>query len=188
MAFTALLDANVLYSAPLTDLLLRIAAVDVFRLKWSADIHDEWMGNLSANRPDLPHERIARRCELMDQHARDVLVEGYAPLIPSLTLPDPNDRHVLAAAIVGRVDLIVTYNRSDFPAAVVAPYGIDVQHPDEFLSYQFDLAPALILSVIRDLRAGLTRPPISPDDYLNVLARQGLPTLVARLRPHVVDI
>ena len=60
--------------------------------------------------------------------------ERYESLIPSLDLPDPDDRHVLAAAIVGRCDVIVPQNLKDFPANVLDRYGIDKQHPDEFLS------------------------------------------------------
>jgi len=70
---------------------------------------------------------------LMDQHATDALVTGYEELIDGLHLPDPDDRHVLAAAIRGRADVIVTCNLKDFPAGALKSYGIEAQHPDEFL-------------------------------------------------------
>lgn len=143
MAYTALLDACVLYPNMLRDLLLRLAVTDLYRAKWSADIHDEWMRSLAANRPDIPPEHITRVRNLMDENVRDALVEDYASLVPGLTLPDPKDRHVLAAAIVGRADVIVTFNLRDFPADTLSPFGIEAQHPDEFMRHQFDLAPDL---------------------------------------------
>lgn len=130
MAYTALLDACVLYPAALRDLLMRLAVTDLYRAKWTSDIHDEWMRNLAARRPDIPRERIGRIRELMDSHVRDSIVENYAPLIAGLALPDPKDCHVLAAAIKGRADVIVTFNLKDFPDEALAPYGIEAQHPD----------------------------------------------------------
>jgi predicted nucleic acid-binding protein len=188
MAFTALLDANVLYSAPLRDLLLRLAVTDLFRAKWSADIHAEWMSSLAAARPDIPRVRLDSLRSRMDSHVRDALVEGYAPLIPSLTLPDPGDRHVLAAAIHGRADLIVTYNLKDFPPEALAPYGIEAQHPDAFLSHQFDLAPDLVCTIIRELRIGLRNPPRTVEQYLAMLETHSLWEFVTMLRIRARDL
>jgi hypothetical protein len=114
-SYTALLDANVLYPAPLRDLLLQLAVTDLFKARWTADIHREWIESLLKGRPDLQRTMLERTRDLMDSHTRDCLVSGYQDLIPSLRLPDPNDRHVLAAAIVGRCDVIVTQNTKDFP-------------------------------------------------------------------------
>ena len=188
MAYTALLDACVLYSAPVRDLMLRLAVTDLYRAKWSADIHAEWMRNLAAKRSDIPQASIDRLRVLMDVHVRDALVENYESLIPSLALPDPNDRHVLAAAIVGRADLIVTYNLADFPSAALALYGIEAQHPDEFLRHQFDLAPDMVCSVVHELRTGLKKPPRSVEQYLATLEAHGLRELTAALhtRPHAL--
>jgi len=188
MAYAALLDACVLYSAPIRDLLLRLALTDLFRAKWSADIHAEWMSSLATNRPDIPPDRIHRMRDRMDSHVRDALVENYASLIPGLVLPDPKDRHVLAAAIVGRADLIVTYNLKDFPAEALAPFGIEAQHPDEFLRHQFDLAPDHVCAVVRDLRSGLKNPPRSIDDYLATLERHGLTDFTVALRKRAADL
>ena len=58
----------------------------------------------------------------MDEHVPDCLVTGYEPLISGLSLPDADDRHVLAAAIHVGASLIITYNLSDFPAS--APWSV----------------------------------------------------------------
>lgn len=122
--FTALYDACVLYPAPLRDLLMRLAMTDLFRARWTDQIHDEWIRNVLANRPDLTSEQLDRTRELMNAHVRDCLVTGYESLIDSLVLPDPDDRHVLAAAIRTRASVIVTFNLSDFPEATLEPLGI----------------------------------------------------------------
>jgi predicted Zn-dependent peptidase len=100
--YTALLDANVLYPAPLRDIFLQLAVTDLFKAKWTADIHREWIEALMRKDPPPDRAALERTRDLMDKATRDSLVTGYEPLIDSLTLPDPDDRHVLAAAIVGR--------------------------------------------------------------------------------------
>ena len=116
----ALIDANVLYPATLRDLFLWLAAGGVYRPRWSEEIHDEWMRNVLTNRPDLSRAQLERTRRLMDQVDPNSLVTGYAVRIPGLTLPDADDRHVLAAAIQANVTTIVTFNLSDFPARTLA--------------------------------------------------------------------
>lgn len=181
MAYTAIYDACVLYPAPLRDLLMRLALTDLYRAKWSADIHDEWMRNLLANRPDL-QGRLERTRDLMNVALPDALVVGYQGLIPSLQLPDPDDRHVLAAAICGRADVIVTFNLNDFPAANLAPHGIEAQHPDEFIGHLIDLAPGDVAAAVREHRQSLKNPPKTVEEYLATLERQQLPESVAALQ------
>lgn len=110
----------------------------------------------------------------MDRHARDCLVTGYEPLINALHLPDPDDRHILAAAIVGRCDVIVTHNLKDFPCVALSEFGIEAQHPDDYLCNHLSLAPGLFCTAVRKVRERLKNPPVSVDDYLATLASQGL--------------
>ena len=114
--FTVLVDACVLYPAPQRDLIMHLALADLFRAKWTEEIHAEWIRGVLANRTDLTHEQLNRTRDLMNTHVRDCLVTGYEPLIGGLSLPDPDDRHVLAAAIRSQADLILTFNLKDFPA------------------------------------------------------------------------
>lgn len=179
--FAALLDANVLYPAPLRDLLIQLAQTNLFKAKWSADIHREWIGALLRNEPRRNRVALERTRDLMDRAVRDCLVTGYELLIPALTLPDAGDRHVLAAAITGRCDVIVTQNLKDFPAAALAPYGIEARHPDEFLSNHLSLSPGAFCDSVRKVRARLKNPPYSIDDYLGTLTQQGLVATVAEL-------
>lgn len=179
--YTALLDANVLYPAPLRDLFLQLAVSDVFRARWTDDIHREWIDALLRAQPHRERAKLERTRDLMNRSTRDCLIEGYHDLIPSLQLPDPKDRHVLAAAIVGRCDAIVTRNRKDFPEKVLAPYGIEVRHPDEFLLDRLHLSPSLFCAAVQKVRARLKNPPHTAGEYLENLLGQGLIKTAAEL-------
>lgn len=134
--YTVLFDANVLYPAPMRDALMQLAVTDLFKAKWTADIHRECFDALLRNEPHRDRAALERTRDLMDMATRDCLVTGYEALVPALTLPDPDDRHVLAAAIVGRCDAIVTQNLKDFPPETLAPFSIETQHPDDFFRNQ----------------------------------------------------
>jgi predicted nucleic acid-binding protein len=183
--FTAFYDANVLYPAELRNLLMHLAVTGLFRAKWSADVHEEWISSLLRNRHDLTRDKLERTRMLMDKHAIDALVTGYEDLIPGLQLPDPDDRHVLAAAIRGQANVIVTMNLRDFPSDVLAPFGIEAQHPDEFVLHLLDLAPGAVVAAAQDHHQSLKNPPRTALEYLETLERQGLTQTVTALREHM---
>jgi hypothetical protein len=180
--FTVLFDACVFYPAPLRDLLMNLAMTELFRARWSDAIHEEWIGNLLRNRTDLMASRLTRTRAQMNAAVPDCLVRGYEPLVAGLSLPDPNDRHVLAAAIVAKAGVIVTLNLRDFPASALEPYGIEAQHPDDFIRDLLDLAPRPVCEAIHQHRMSLKNPPKTVEDYLATLAKQSLPQTVAELR------
>lgn len=179
---TALLDANVLYPAPMRDLFLQLAQAGLYYARWSAEIHREWIDALLRNEPHRDRTALERTRDLMNDAVRDCLVTGYEGLIPSLSLPDPADRHVLAAAITGNCDTIVTRNLRDFPAVSLVRHGIEARHPDDFLRGHLERAPVLFCDAVRKLRARLKAPPLGVDDHLATLARQGLAATAAELR------
>lgn len=170
-----------LYSAPLRDALMRLALTDLFRLRWTDRIHAEWMRHLVAD-GRITQASAEHLRDLMDQHARDAKVEGYEALVEAIVLPDPDDRHVLAAAIHCGADAIVTFNMEDFPVDVLASHRLDVIHPDDFICYQIDLAPGRCVAALRAQRMALRRPPYGVDQFLDILLRQRLPQTVERLR------
>ncbi len=143
------------------------------------------MGALLRNRPDLSREKLERTQMLMDLHATDALVTGYEDLMEGLQLPDPNDRHVLAAAIRGQADVIVTANLRDFPAKILSQFGIEPQHPDEFILYLLDLAPDLVAKAARDHRESLKSPPKTIEQYIEALEAQGLKQTASVLRVYM---
>jgi PIN domain len=181
-SFTAVYDACVLFPAPLRDLLMHLALTDLFRARWTEAIHEEWIRSVVAARPDLKREQLERTRDLMNAHVMDCLVTAYESIIPSLDLPDPDDRHVLAAAIRVGAGVIVTFNLTDFPAASLEPYGIEAQHPDEFITHLLDLSAADVCRAVRRQRLSLRNPPKSVEELLDTFAGLQLPKTVGRLR------
>jgi hypothetical protein len=118
----------------------------------------------------------------MDLHVRDALVTGYEPLIEGLTLPDADDRHVLAAAIRCNADLILTFNLKDFPEESLRPFEIEPEHPDKFLLHQLSLDQPGVLTAVKRQRESLKNPPKKPLEFLDTLEQQQLPLFVAELR------
>jgi predicted nucleic acid-binding protein len=145
----AVYDANILYPAPLRDLFMRIAQTGLVQAKWTEKIHEEWIRNVLKDNPQIKPERIQRTRTLMNDAIRDCLVTGYEELIATLMLPDPDDRHVLAAAIRASAQFIVTFNLRDFPSDILAGYDIEVMHPDDFLVRLLEIAPGLVCSASR---------------------------------------
>jgi predicted nucleic acid-binding protein len=181
-SFCAFLDASVIYPASLRDLLMRLTLAGLYQARWSNRVHEEWIRAVLRDRADLSREKLDRVREAMDRHAEDAIVTGYEPLISSLSLPDPDDRHILAAAIVTGADVIVTCNLKDFPAEALDRYKIEAQHPDEFLRHVLDLAPVVFVDTVRAQQSSMTKPPISMSDLLALFERIGLAETVAKLR------
>lgn len=180
-------DACVLYPAPLRDLLMHLAVADVIRARWTDEIHDEWTRNVLKNRPDLKPEQLQRTRDLMNRHVRDCLVTDYQQLTPSLSLPDPNDCHVLAAAIACQAQQIVTYNLKDFPGNVLSQYGIVASHPDAFVESLLQLDPEAVCLAMKRQRASLRNPPKSVAEFLGILEQQDLSRSVAVIRSSYLD-
>lgn len=183
-----LFDACVLYPAPLRDLLMRLTLEDLFQARWTDEIHEEWIRSVLSKRPELSPESLARCRKLMDEHVSDCLVTGHESLIPSLSLPDPNDRHVLAAAVHCGAELIVTFNLVDFPATALGPFQIEAIHPDEFIARLWDEHNEAVLHAVRLHRASLRRPPKSAVEYLATLKECRLQQTVARLMPRAAEL
>lgn len=184
-SYTVILDACVMYPAPLRSYLMYLSNTGLFRARWTEQIHDEWIRNLLKNNPDIDPERLERTKQLMNAHVPDCLIEGYEPLIDGLTLPDVDDRHVVAAAIKGQAESIITFNLKDFPSEALDPLGLSAIHPDEFLCDMFELDSSACVKAARQQRCGLKNPPMTSDDFLACLQRQKLPSFVSKLRSFI---
>lgn len=160
---------------------MELAGSGIYRARWTDMIHDEWIRSLLETRPDLDPARLDRTRQLMNDSVLGCMIEGFEDLIPALHLPDPVDRHVLAAAIHAGADAIVTVNLKDFPPEVAKQYELEILHPDEFLYQQFGLDPAAVVIAARNCRARLRNPPKTADEYLATLEAQSLPLLVGEL-------
>ncbi len=178
-------DANILYPAPLRDLFIRLAQAGLVQARWTEQIHDEWLRNVIKDNPRLSPERLARTRTLINDAVRDCLVTGYEDLIASLSLPDPNDRHVLAAGIRAGADVIVTFNLTDFPASALAPFDIEALHPDDFLAALLEAAPGPFCTAVKRQRESLRNPPKTAEELLATFEGNGLTQAVARLRAFI---
>lgn len=183
--FTAVLDACVLYPAPIRDLLLHLASAELYTPKWTDRIHDEWLRNLIVNRPDLEPTKLERTIQEMKKAFPDSSVEKYESLIPSVHLPDEDDRHVLAAAIRCKADVIVTFNLKDFPTKDLAQYDIEAQHPDLFISNLIDLTPKKSVAAFLKQVSLLKNPPKNETQVLESLKKYGLEIASAKLRDNL---
>lgn len=183
--FVVFYDANVLYPSELRNFLMHLAISGLFHAKWSADIHEEWTRNLLANRPDLTREKLERTRQLMDKAVPEALVTGYHHLISDLQLPDPGDRHVLAAATHCGASVIVTCNLTDFPPQALGQFGIEAQHPDDFILTLLGLAPGLVIEAAENHRKSLKKPPKTVKEYINTLESQGLTQTASVLREYI---
>ena len=181
----AIYDANILYPAPLRDLLIRIAQSGLVLARWSETIHDEWTRNVLKANPHLSAERLARTRSLMNEAVRDCLVTGHKKLISTLSLPDPEDRHVLAAAICAKAAVIVTFNLKDFPAKTLARFDIKAQHPDAFLADLLNQSAGMVCAAVKRQCESLRNPQRTIEELLTTLENQGLIQTVIRLRQYI---
>ena len=180
--FTAFLDACVLLPVALGDTLLRAAEADLYRPAWSPRVQEEVRRAFAVVRPDLPPSRIEARLRAADREFPDALTTGYEPIEAGLVLPDPDDRHVVAAAVAARADAVVTANLADFPEAALGPLGLQAVGPDDFLLDLLDLAPARMGRVVEEQAAATSRPALDVEDVLIALGRAGAAGFASAVR------
>jgi hypothetical protein len=172
-SYTALLDACVLYPQSLRDLLLSLAGTGLFLARWTERINEEWVEKLLLKNP-ARRLQVLRTLKLVNESIEDCLITGYEHLIESVVLPDPDDRHVVAAALVGGVDVIVTYNLTDFPADVLSQLELEAQHPDDFLVSMIGVGGDLACDAVKAMRQRYRKPPMSAADYIASMKAKGL--------------
>lgn len=182
MAFPALLDTNVLFSATLNDTLLRLAEEEVFRPLWSFSILEE-LREVLVSEAGLTRSRADRRIDHMRAAFPMAEVTDYESIVGSMTC-DAKDRHVLAAAVRGGAQVLVTFNLRDFPASATAPHDIAVVSPDSFLLDQVDLFPAQVGRALVAQMTEASRPPLTMGELLGRLSRAGVPGFAEEARRH----
>ena len=181
--YTALLDACVLFPVAVCDSLMSVAATGLYAPKWTQRIEDEWTRSLEQKSGRPPGSCNVRRDAMRDAAPDwEVPEQAWRRIAPCLQLPDPDDAHVLAAAIAGHADCIVTANLKDFPEDALAPFGIQVIHPDEFLIAQMDLDSLSVLASFKEQRARLKNPAYTPSAFADALERNALVLTAQRLR------
>jgi predicted nucleic acid-binding protein len=181
MPFVVVYDANALYPNAQRDLLIRIAQAGLVQAKWTAEIVDEMVAARLRRNPELDPAKLDRLKGLINHSVADCLVWGYEPLVTGLKLPDPDDRHVLAAAIKSGAQVIVTANTKDFPAEDLAEFDVEAKTPDDFVLDQLSIDDRIVFACVRDI-ANCRTSPCTSEDVLSELENNGLVTSVAALR------
>ena len=191
MAFepsVAVFDACILYPFHLRNIVVQAAVDRLVDARWTDQIHDEWVRNVAADAPAIPVERLRAIRRLMNAALPGATVVGYEDLVPTVSLPDPDDRHVVAAAITAGASVIVTWNLRDFPATALKKYGLRRQTPDAFLAELYGGPPDLIVGSLANARRNLNKSRVSASQFIDILGKQKLTQLVTRLNKHPNDL
>lgn len=187
--FTAFIDANALVPVRQRDLILSLAEAEFFRLRWSAQVLDEFTRALLKVYPAMTAERARTQRARMQEAFEDAMVDGHEALIPAFAHgPDPADAHVMAAAKQCDAAVIVTSNLKDFPQAMLAPFRIGVVTPDDFIADAIDLDQERAVKAVRRLRERLRDPALDAAALIAQLRRLGLTQTADLLEPHAADL
>lgn len=182
MPFIVIYDAQALYPNTQRDLLIRVALHGLVQAKWTEEIVGEMLTARGRNHPDVPAERLERLHRLINESIPDCLVTGYEDLIEGLKLPDPDDRHVLAAAIRSHAQVIVTQNERDFPQDYLAGFGLETKSPDDFVLDQIGINAKVVFACVQQIADSREQPPQSTADVLAQLEASGMLRSAAALR------
>jgi hypothetical protein len=159
MAFepsVAVFDACILYPFHLRNIVVQAAVDRLVEARWTDAIHDEWMRNLAADAPAIPFERLQATRRLMNDVLPAATISGYEAYIPTVNLPDPGDRHVVAAGVAADASVILTWNLQDFPVRELKKFGLRRETPDAFLAGLYDKVPDLTVGSLANARRNLS--------------------------------
>jgi len=170
--YTCVLDTNIIYPIEIRDLLFWFAHYDLFTPKWSRNIFSEWERVML--RKEIPQEEANKRIKIANQAFPDAMVKNYESLIEGLSLPDEDDRHVLAAAIKTNANIIVTNNLKDFPQDYLATFGLTAKSADDFLTDIIDLNPETAIKAFKELVLNRRNPDLDEFEVLDIMRKQGL--------------
>lgn len=184
----AIYDACILYPFHLRNVIVQAAVDGLVDARWTDTIHNEWIRNLLANTPDLPAEHLQATKRLMNVAVPEATITGYERHIQTVNLPDPDDRHVAAAAIEAGASIIVTWNLRDFPVAELRRHGLVRQSPDAFLVGLYEQAPDMLVASLANARSNLSRSRVSAAGFVSILRDQKMVKLAEQIEKHVDEL
>ncbi|HBR11628.1 MAG TPA: nuclease [Chryseobacterium sp.] len=170
--FKAILDTNVIFPIIIRDLMLWFAHYDLYTPKWSIGIFSEWKTVML--RKGVSDDEANKRIQKINRAFPDATVQNYEPLIDHLDLEDPDDRHVLAAAIKSNSNVIVTNNLKDFPEDYLVTFGLTAKTADDFLTDIIDLNPEIAIRAFKEMVLNKQNPKMDDYQVLESLRRVGL--------------
>jgi hypothetical protein len=187
-AAVAVFDACILYPFHLRNIFVQAAVDRLVHARWTDEIHDEWIRNLAAGPRAIPKARLQHTRQLVNDALPMAMVTGYEHHVAAVNLPDPDDRHVVAAGIAAGATLILTWNLRHFPAQELKKFGLTRETPDEFLSRLYDEVPELVVGSLANARRNLTETDVSASGFIGILDRQRLVQLAMRVQGHLRDL
>jgi hypothetical protein len=162
---------------------MSLATAGLYAAKWTTRIETEWIAALEERRPELVGRLDFRRDQMREAIPDwEVPEAAWRACAGGLRLPDLDDVHVLAAALAGHADCIVTTNLKDFPIEAVGPLGVEIIHPDQFIVAQWDLDPLAAVAAFKRMRSRWKKPQATAEDFATVLERCGLSVTAQLLR------
>jgi hypothetical protein len=177
-------DACILYPFHLRNILVQAAVDRLVEARWTDQIQNEWIRNLVRATSSVQVERLSITRKLMNDALPAATVSGYEDYIATVNLPDPDDRHVVAAGIAAGATMILTWNLRDFPAKELKKFGLRKQTPDTLLTNVYEKVPDLIIGSLANARRNLSKTRVSASDFLDILANQKLAELASKMRKH----
>jgi hypothetical protein len=191
MAFeppVAVFDACILYPFHLRNVVIQAAVDRLVEARWTDEIHDEWIRNLAARKPPVPIDRLQKTRRLMNDVLPAAMVGGYERRVLEVNLPDPKDRHVVAAGITAGASIILTWNLRHFPVKELRRFGLRGETPDAFLSSLYDKVPDVTIGSLANARRNLTKTRVSASDFIGILNSHKLIELARRAEKHVTEL
>ena len=191
--FTAFVDACTLASVLRRNLLLSLAEAEFFRVRWSAKVLDETEKAIEKTAIGRgladAAERANRARKAMEEAFEEATVAEYDGFLAVCRgLPDPNDAHVVAAALKTQAATIVTENLSDFPTEILSKLGLEVRCADHFIADTIALDTGRAVAAVRQMRLRFKNPAKKPSDLLLDMEANGLTETVDILKPHVLSL
>jgi hypothetical protein len=181
-------DACVLYPFHLRNLLVQCAVDRLVDARWTDEIHNEWIRNLSANDRTIPVSHLYAARDLMNTALPTAAVTGYEGILPSIVLPDADDRHVVAAAVAARASVIITWNVRDFPAVELRKHRLQKLTPDMLLTRLYDQIPDAMIAAVARARRNLRQSKMPAAEFLLALQRQRLVRFISKIEPHLAEL
>ena len=170
--FTCVLDTNIIHPLFVRDYLFWLADYELFTPKWSIHVFDEWK-KLMVDK-GLPLHEIDKRLQRANMAFPDAMVTNYEKIIDGLTLPDPDDRHVLAAAIKTNANIIVTNNLKDFPVDYLGTFGLSAKTADDFITDIIDLNHEKAIEAFRSMVLTRKNPTVNDLEMLDCFRNNNL--------------
>ena len=184
----AVFDACILYPFHLRNIVVQAAVDRLVEARWTDAIHDEWIRNLATGASAISLERLQTTRQLMNKALPTAMVNEYQNHISAVNLPDPNDRHVVAAGIAASASVILTWNLRHFPSKELKKFGLRRETPGALLSDLYDEVSDLMIGSLANARRNLTQTRPSALDFVDILKGEGLVRLARRAQKNAADL